>query len=181
MTNVGKWDTHYRGMKEPHAYGSLATYAAAAEWVKGCNPIEDWGCGPGWLKTVLVDPSAYVGVDGSASPFADRIVDLTTYRSVCEGLILRHVLEHNYDWASILDNALASFTRRLCIILFTPLSDATYTLKTEPDYEGAPVISFRLEDILERISCDVEQETVAGSAYGVETILRCARDHDSIA
>lgn len=32
---------------------------------------------------------------------------------------MRHILEHNYEWARILDNALASFTQRMAPILFT--------------------------------------------------------------
>jgi hypothetical protein len=59
----------------------------------------------------------YRGVDGSG-PFADAIVDLCHYRSDADGVFLRHVLEHNPEWRSILTNALASARRRCVIVLW---------------------------------------------------------------
>jgi hypothetical protein len=38
---------------------------------------------------------------------------------------MRAVLEHNYEWQKILDNALQSFTRKFCLILFTPFTATT--------------------------------------------------------
>jgi hypothetical protein len=51
--------------------------------------------------------------------------DLCEYHSQVEGIFIRDVFEHNYDWQRILDNALASFTKKLCIVLFTPFADRT--------------------------------------------------------
>jgi hypothetical protein len=167
---LNEWDGHYATLTQPEAYGGDASYRLAAEWVKDCQSVEDWGCGKGWLRS-MVDPKAYIGVDGSRTPFADVIADLTTYRSQCEGLVLRHVLEHSRDWVKILDNAVASFTKRLCIVLFTPLADQTTVLRTEPDYGDVPVISFRLTDLLDRLG----DETVKIRVVGDETVIRYAR------
>jgi hypothetical protein len=65
----------------------------------------------------------YRGVDGSLSRFSDETVDLCCYRSNVDGVFMRHVLEHNYNWRAILRNALDSAQRRCAIVLFTPLAD----------------------------------------------------------
>jgi len=67
-------------------------------------------------------PGKYIGIDGSDTPFASRIADLRTYRSKAEGILIRHVLEHNYDWEAILAGAVESFQKKLCLILFTPFA-----------------------------------------------------------
>lgn len=184
MSNVGKWDEHYANLTKSEPYGDVTTYVEAAEWMSNCRRIEDWGCGKGYFRQVLaeLDPDIeYLGVDGSASPFADVVTDLTTYTSTSEGILLRHVLEHDYDWRKILDNAIASFTKKLIIVLFTPTVPETKVLKTEPDYGDVPVISFRLGDVLEPIKyaepkthgkVDVYQ---TGSEYGVETMIKVFR------
>ena len=172
------WDSHYTDLIEPEPYGDLRSYELAAEWVKGCATVEDRGCGKGWLRQ-FIDPNAYIGIDGSNSPFADGMADLTEYVSECEGIVLRHVLEHSYEWTKILDCAVASFTRRLIVILFTPLVDVTQVLMTEPDYDDVPVIAFEPHDLTDRIplDCETTVETIEapGSAYGVETLIRVAR------
>lgn len=150
MGNLGAWDAHYAGLITEEPYGGDESYGAAAEWTAGCSLVEDWGCGKGWLRR-FVEPERYRGLDGSCSPFADEVVDLTTYRSSAPGIVLRHVLEHEHDWQAVLDNAVASFTERLFIAIFTPLQDETRVLQTEPDYGDVPVIGFQLADIVYRI------------------------------
>jgi hypothetical protein len=103
--------------------GETATYQMAAAFLADVDTVEDWGCGAGGFKRFCLAPT-YRGIDGSRTPHADEIVDLCAYRSTAEGILLRHVLEHNPRWLTMLDNALASFTRKLCLILFTPLSQA---------------------------------------------------------
>jgi hypothetical protein len=83
---------------------------------------------------------------------------------------LRHVLEHSYDWQKILDNAVASFTKRLCIVLFTPFVDQTTLLRTEPDYGEVPVFAFKPDDLLERIPSPVVLNFV-----GDETVIMSDR------
>ena len=45
-----------------------------------------------------------------------------SYRRIVPGILLRHVLEHNYKWPVILQNALEDFTVRMVIVLHIPLS-----------------------------------------------------------
>jgi len=126
MSNVGKWDAHYASMPYIIPMGLSDSYEVAAKAFRdaGVTEVEDWGCGYGWMETVLgtVAPGIrYVGVDGSRSPYHDRVIDdLTTRQTKVEGIFMRHVLEHNYDWPTILDNALASFTKLFVLVLFTP-------------------------------------------------------------
>lgn len=175
MTVVGAWDRWYAGLEEPAPYGDDATYRAGAAWFAECSLVEDWGCGKGWMRRFVAGD--YRGIDGSATPFADVIVDLTTYRSTAPGVFVRHVLEHNYEWATILDNAVASAQERLCVVLFTPLVEQTHEIAFADD-PGVPDIAFALEDITNRIdvrfTCEVETIATA-TQYGTETIIRGRR------
>lgn len=122
--NVGKWDRWY---KLPHfsrrgtMYGDATTYYMAAAFLTGCAAVEDWGCGAGGFQRFC--PGEYIGVDGSGTP--SKVAELTTYRSDIEGILLRHVLEHNYNWPKILEAAVKSFRKKLCLVLFTPFADTT--------------------------------------------------------
>lgn len=145
MSNLGKWDQWYAGLdiNEPEAYGDITTYEIAAEYLDGLD-IEDWGCGKGYFR--IVHRGGYVGIDGSQTPFADKIVDLCSFRTVTEGILLRHVLEHNDGWQDILVNALTSATRRICLILFTPMADKTHEIARPADI-GVPDIAFSHDDL----------------------------------
>ena len=127
MSNVGKWNEWYAGMQPGQEnialYGEALTYRMAAAFLADLEGVEDWGCGKGGFR--LFCQNKYKGIDGSETPYADEIADLTTYRSAPEGILLRHVLEHNYDWEKILASAVASFRKKLCLILFTPFAEAT--------------------------------------------------------
>lgn len=173
-TNAGLWDKWYAGLTEPEPYADTPTYLLGAEWLADCELVEDWGCGKGWLRTLR--PDGYRGVDGSHSPFADEVADLTEYRSEVPGIFMRHVLEHNPEWEKVLDNALASFTERMALILFTPLASETHDLEWE-DPPGVPNLSFRLEDLTERMNCEVTMESVDSPVKygGPETVLRLCR------
>lgn len=168
---AGSWDRHYADLDEAAPYGDTLTYELAAEWVADCELVEDWGCGKGWLRT-LIEPERYRGIDGSRTPFADQVVDLATHQSETPGLVMRHVLEHDERWEAILINALASFTERMALVLFTPLQEETRVLSWEPGY-GVPNIGFALDDLtgpMDERGIEWEAESV-----GTETIIRCAR------
>lgn len=175
---LGAWDGHYDNLTEPLAYGRTS-YATIAEFVRDCEDVQDWGCGGGALKVFLGEHQRYIGVDGSRTPYADVHADLTRYRSDACAVVLRHVLEHNDDWRDVLDNALASALRKLIIVLFTPTADETTVMFREPDYARVPVIAFRLDDLLDRLSPRVmhEVETVESpdTAFGTETFIRVWR------
>lgn len=178
-TAAGAWDKVYAKATDAKAFGGLRSYQLGAEWLRPCASIEDWGCGMGWLRT-LIEPERYRGIDGSASPFADEVVDLAEYRSETPGLFMRHVLEHDWRWAQILDNALASFTERMALILFTAGQQATREIGRE-NAAHVPVIGFRLEDITERFDCDYEirrlkaERTEHYDAVYDETIILAVR------
>ncbi len=103
-SNVGKWDGWYRNLSAANQdavlYGDAVTYLMAAAFLADVDEVEDWGCGGGGFRHFCVS-SRYVGLDGSKTPFADKIVDLCTYRSTAPGIMMRHVLEHNYEWERV--------------------------------------------------------------------------------
>jgi hypothetical protein len=176
LTNIGKWAAWYRDLEEPWAYGDPTSYEIGAAWLAGCALIEDWGCGAGWLRTVL-PADRYRGLDGTASPSCDAVVDLVTYRSTVPGVFIRHVLEHNEAWARILDNAVASFTDRMVLILFTPEREMTEAIAFHPEV-GVPDIAFRLADLTNRFPPDVTytvHRIPSATQYGGETIILLER------
>jgi len=175
-TNVGRWSGVYKDLEQPEPYDDVSTYGIAAAYLADCALVEDWGCGKGWARTAI-DPERYRGIDGSRSPFADVVADLVTYRSEVPGLLMRHVLEHNYRWAEILGNALHSFKERMVLILFTPLASTTHVIAYNP-HIGVPDISFKLADITDRFSDDIEwsmESQKTATEYGGETILFLSR------
>jgi hypothetical protein len=130
----------------------------------------------------LLPPDRYRGLDGTASLFGDAVVDLATYRSTVPGVFMRHVLEHNYAWAQILDNALASFTKRMVLILFTPEQAVTEEIAFRPDV-GVPDIAFRLADLTDRFPPYVTyavHRIPSSTQYGTETILLLERHPGSL-
>src|SRR5262249_5738702 len=60
-------------------------------------------------------------------------------------IFMRHVLEHNADWRIVLGNALASFRRRMVLVVFTPFARETHEIATR---YGIPDIAFRKEQIV---------------------------------
>ena len=117
MSNAGKWDPWYEGLTSPAPYDDVATYKIGADWLEPCATVEDWGTGRGWFKTLRPDA---IGIDGSCSPFADVTADLADYTSSPAGIFMRGVIEHDWRWEQILRNAVASFTERMCLVMFTP-------------------------------------------------------------
>ena len=126
-----KWNDWYKNLTlndmGSFVYGDTETYKMGYLFLKDCDKVEDWGCGAGGFKRFFVngDLNKYTGIDGSKTPFADVITDLTKYMSNVDGIFMRHVLEHNYDWKLILGNACKSFNKKMCLILFTHFSDET--------------------------------------------------------
>lgn len=176
MNNLGKWEEWYKDLAlvaGPQPYGDQTTYRMAAAFFVGQGDVEDWGCGRGGFRLSNLN-ERYLGLDGSYTPFADKIVDLCTYRSKASCILIRHVLEHNYDWQGILDGAIASFQKKLCLILFTPFTEQTkeiaHNLKAGVD---VPDLSFKPSDIEERFG-SLPWKLVANirtdSQYGTEHV-----------
>jgi len=118
MSNLGRWAAWYTPGVTQAPYGASPSYELAAEWLDGLH-IEDWGCGRGWLRH-FVPPDRYTGVDGTESPWADVVDDLAVRVSDVDGIAIRHVLEHDQQWRTILVNACRSARRRIFLAVFTP-------------------------------------------------------------
>lgn len=120
-SNVHKWDGWYNKLNNTLFYGKTVTYELGSKFLEDCKVVEDWGTGGGGFKSYRPDA---IGVDGSNTPFADKkFIDLTDYISECDGIFMRHILEHNYEWQKILHNALKSARKKICLVMFIPFSD----------------------------------------------------------
>jgi len=128
--NINKWNGYYTNLpNNPSAflYGDTVTYEKAAQFLLDCKTVEDWGCGGGGFLRFRKDA---IGVDGSDTKFAiKKFIDLKTYSSDCDGIHMRHVLEHNYAWMNILKNALNSAKEKLVITFFIPVNDKGETVE----------------------------------------------------
>ncbi len=164
---IGKWNDWYSGIRSPQAYGSDETYIMGAYFLNGLD-VEDWGCGKGYFSTVHT--GGYVGVDGTETPFSDIVVDLRYHTSRTEGLFMRHVIEHNLEWELVLANAIKSFTRKMALVLFTPMSEKTKQIAWNAGVE-VPDMSFSHEDIMKMVPDSVNAEWIdlqTTTQYGVE-------------
>lgn len=178
MSNVGRWTRYYAEVLDPRPYGDTKTYQMGAEFLKDCDVIEDWGCGTGWFRKLAQTRGLNVtNVDGSYSPFCDKIRDLEHYRPEgVDGIFIRHVLEHNYAWDKILTNALQSAGMKVALVLFTPPS------KDEDVHQIAFVKGYNVPDLsfppglIERMFHDhlfhVEHSAFSsGTWYGQEHVF----------
>lgn len=175
-TNVGKWDRWFALLgPDWEPFGQTETYELAATWLKPCALVADWGCGKGWMRH-HIKRDRYYGVDGSRSPFADEIADLADYHRESPGIVLRHVLEHDYRWERILANACAAFQQRMALVLFTPLGDTTREIAYAAD-PGVPDISFAFSDIKRHLEPFAWRHDTLSTAsqYGTETIFYVER------
>lgn len=184
-SNLGKWDKWYSELNpddKPNAYkySETETYIIAAEFLKDCEVVEDWGVGAGGFLNHL--PTA-IGVDGSNTPFATKkYIDLCNYITECDGIHLRHVLEHNYEWHKILHNAMKSATKKICITFFIPLNETdtielAHNLKHGVDVPDLSISRDEFDAILDEYnpkSIDVDVlETATG--YGIEIVCKITK------
>lgn len=152
MSNLNRWNSWYKNLHNKEPYGDTESYKIGAEFLSDCSKVEDWGCGKGWFRLYLKSSSEYVGLDGTFNKFVDRHVDLEKYTSNTDGIFLRHVLEHNYNWKPILENALKSFKKRMVLVIFTPWSDGETKQIGYTDSVGVPDLSFSRKDIEEYLN-----------------------------
>jgi hypothetical protein len=178
---LGKWDGWYQNLTEDDMgafqYGDTETYRMAADFLSDMEEVEDWGCGAGGFKRFY--KGRYIGLDGSHTPFADKVVDLRLYRSKVDGIVMRHVLEHNYDWKDVLSGAVASFTKKMCLILFTPFVPETHEIAHNLVHGvDVPDIAFRQEDIQELLvdcSWELAANLSTETGYGQEHVYFLTR------
>lgn len=168
---LGLWD--YSKTHPGQKYGDDVTYEKAMTFLEDCPLVEDWGCGFGYAKKFC--KTTYCGIDGSKGPETDIVADLREYKSEADGILLRHVLEHNIDWKKILDNAIASFKKKLVIILFTPFSDKTKKIATNGN--NIPDLSFRKEEITDLLKGFTVKEEIfrTKTQYKIEILFCVSR------
>ncbi|OHA87802.1 MAG: hypothetical protein A3A96_00550 [Candidatus Zambryskibacteria bacterium RIFCSPLOWO2_01_FULL_39_39] len=181
---LGKWDGWYKDAKTMGAfrYGDTITYKLASDFLADTKEVEDWGCGTGGFKRFY--KGKYVGIDGSKNTFVDKVADLSSYRSDVESIMMRHVLEHNYDWQNVLARAVSSFRRKFCLIIFTPFQDETSEIAHNKKYGvDVPDLAFRKEDIEKFfVGLKWRMEThKTKTSYGVEYIYYVEKNIPKIA
>lgn len=168
---VDRWN--YSG-EEPFPYDEETSYRLGMEFLDGQgDTVEDWGAGTGFAKR-FVTKSRYVGIDGSASDPEMVKADLQEYRSEVDGIFMRHVLEHNWGWRAILANAVASFRKRMVLIVFTPLGDSEKRLDLD---QAVPDLQLSRTEILGFFEgLKVREETIRSvTQYGTETLFYVER------
>jgi glycosyltransferase involved in cell wall biosynthesis len=155
-----KWAGHRdaTGANAAGFYGIEETYKKAAAFLDE-GPVEDWGCGKAYARRFFSQP--YKGVDGTPDG-CDLVANLAQYTSNTHGILMRHVLEHNFDWEIVLKNALVS-AERLAIIVCTEFSDQTHLLYI--DKFGIPIFSFKREDLTKHFP-NYTEEVVTGEGQG---------------
>lgn len=169
-----KWDEWYKDVKNRGSflYGSDVTYKLAADFLADAYEVEDWGCGAGGFRRFY--KGHYRGIDGSANPFVDKVADLRGYRSSVDSIVMRHVLEHNYDWKKVLHNAVLSFKKKFCLILFTPfVADTREIAHNKKHGVDVPDISFSRKDIesfFEGLHWRLDDTMKTKTQYGVEHV-----------
>lgn len=182
-SNLGKWAPWYKGIPagaEPRPYGTTPTYAMGAEWLKDCQLVADWGCGMGYFRKFVKPEQTYVGLDGTASPFSDVVVDLAEYRrGGMDGIFMRGVIEHDYRWRAILENAVASFTDRMCLVLFTPMLPDDFPTLLDPkqiafvEEIGVPDLSFSMTHLDQYVGRHLVrfEDLKSDTGYGGERVI----------
>lgn len=112
------------GLPSPYVADDGASYIRAGAYLSGPGEVWEWGCATTWGKRFIGAP--YQGFDGSTD--VERWgghggVDLRTFRPEVAPpkAIMRHVLEHNWEWRDILRNFMQTgFTELAVLILFIP-------------------------------------------------------------
>lgn len=156
------WD--YSKITSPTPYLGDESYQKAIAFLDGPGDLEDWGCGTCYAKK-FVRIANYCGIDSSQSRFNDVTEDLTKRAFHPNYILLRHVLEHNYNWKDILQNALRLFKDRMCLIIFTPFNTAgTLEIAYHRDIR-VPDLSFKKSSIINMIPTFTEEKV------GTETIF----------
>ena len=143
-----RWN--YAGLGQV-TYGSPESYRQPIAWFDEVGGVlEDWGCGCAAARA-YVKVCKYVGIEGSKNDFADRCdVDLTTYTSQADCILLRDVLDHNPQWEQLLKNAVASFRKRMVVVIFRDMGPQTKVVfvNDSPKYPGVPDHVFRASDLV---------------------------------
>jgi hypothetical protein len=156
--------------------GCDTTYKRGAAYLAGVGRVEDWGCGTAYFKR-FVPAGNYRGIDRDASACCDQVADLAGYTSPTDGIFLRHVLEHDSRWRIILRNALASFRRRMVVVVHTPFVRATVEHRRAEGRtpgDSAPEIHFCRADLVREfrgVTFRLEENVKTDSTFGREHVF----------
>ena len=165
----------------PRRDGCDTTFKRGAAYLSGVGRVEDWGCGTAYFKR-FVPAGCYWGIDHDPSAARDLAADLAGYTSTTDGLFLRHVLEHDSRWRSILQNALASFRRRMVLVVFTPFARATAEhrrVQGPAASDFRPEIHFCRGDLVREfrgVSFRLEENIPTDSPFGREHVFYLCKD-----
>lgn len=180
MSNRGYWDEVYKANKGRIVEGDDTTLKIAADIMSDCDLVEDWGSGWGGFKNYLQSHQKYRGIDGSKNLYTDLVFELESYRSYdADGILIRHVLENNVQWAKILENAVNSYKHKLCIVISTPMILKTKIISKQINFKNSGDvfidIAFALNDLLASFNNNYlisshKFNIRTNSLYGVEHI-----------
>lgn len=129
-------------------YGTDETYRLAADWVRDCSTVADWGGANGYLACFLPETVQYTVVDGTQQHPGGVLADLCRYDAPSEGIVLRHVLDNTPEWRPILRNAIRACRQRLVIVTFTPESWQTVRIQKK---NGWPIWHFHPADLIREL------------------------------
>jgi hypothetical protein len=146
------WQYRYQEGQDVFPFGDDVTYRMGLGWLyEECRDVQDWGCGPAYGRRFCPPGSRYLGVDGSpeSAGLADVVCELTAWKPDPrpQGVFMRHVLEHNeFGWKDVLAHALESFTRRFCLVVFTPFTPGG-TCRLRPPGDPYCDLAFNFEEL----------------------------------
>lgn len=126
VSPLNKWDYSQEIGNIP--YGDVESYRRAASFLDVPGTVEDWGCGRAYARQFF-KTAKYIGVDGTASRYCDEHDDLRLRVSSPDGILLRHVLEHNVCWQWILQAACRAARRKLCLVHFIAFAERPVPLR----------------------------------------------------
>jgi glycosyltransferase involved in cell wall biosynthesis len=165
----------------PRRAGCDTTYKRGAAYLAAVGRVEDWGCGAAYFKRFM-PPDCYRGIDLDPAVSADHTADLATYTSTIDGIFMRHVLEHDLRWHSLLRNALASFRRRMVLVVYTPFVRATeehHRALGRTEGRLWPEIRFCRADLVREfreVRFRLEENIPTDSPFGREHIFYLCKD-----
>ena len=177
---VDGWAEIHADAQDPRAFGEALTYAIAASYLRGCAEVHDWGCGTGYLRGYVPEGQPYLGIDGTRTQWANVVTDLTDWKTPAEGVVLRHVLEHNPAWRTVLQNAVRSTRVRLAVIFFVPLCEGSAEQDMTPwgPYRNLALPGDGVVEIIEReLHIEAHYTIATDTEFGSETMILAARDH----
>lgn len=168
---LGQWTEYSKGIQRP--YGEVRSYIEAAKFLDIPNTtVEDWGCGWGYARQFFKH-AKYIGVDGSQSAYCDVVDDLRTRVSSADGILLRHVLEHNIMWQWVLQSAIRAANSRICLVFFLPFANIPNVARDPKP--GVVVVHMVERDVESILSGWSIEKVTTGSPNNYEQTWFCAK------